>query len=111
MGPGLRKRVLAVHLTVAEGWIGAVPACLALDRSTLNGADAAGLRAAYLGMDLVVRNVIVPLALAALITGLAVSLGTKWGLFRHYWVLISLVLTVLATVVLLAETRTIRHLA
>jgi hypothetical protein len=40
-----------------------------------------------------------------------VSLGTKWGLFRHYWVLISLVLTTLATVVLLVETQTIGALA
>jgi heme/copper-type cytochrome/quinol oxidase subunit 2 len=35
------------------------------------------------------------------------SLGSKWGLFRHYWVLISLLLTILATIVLLAETQTI----
>lgn len=39
------------------------------------------------------------------------SLGTRWGLFRHYWVLISLLLTVIATAVLLAETRTISYLA
>jgi hypothetical protein len=35
------------------------------------------------------------------------ALGTKWGLFRHYWVLISLLLTAIATGVLLVETRTI----
>ncbi|HLL39083.1 MAG TPA: hypothetical protein VK357_05370 [Rubrobacteraceae bacterium] len=35
------------------------------------------------------------------------SLGTKWGLFRHYWVLISFLLTLIATVVLLVETQTI----
>jgi hypothetical protein len=40
-----------------------------------------------------------------------VSLGTRWGLFRHYWVLISLLLTVLAVVVLLVETRTISYFA
>jgi hypothetical protein len=39
------------------------------------------------------------------------SLGTKWGLFRHYWVSISLLLTVIATVVLLAETQTISYYA
>lgn len=53
------------------------------------------------------HSVVVPLAIASLVTGLVMSLGTRWGLFRHYWVLISLVLTVLATVVLLAETRTV----
>jgi hypothetical protein len=42
----------------------------------------------------------VPLAIAALVTGLVMSLGTRWGLFRHYWTLISLALTVLCTAVL-----------
>jgi hypothetical protein len=35
------------------------------------------------------------------------SLGTKWGLFRHWWVLISFLLTVVATIVLLSEMRVI----
>lgn len=39
------------------------------------------------------------------------SVGTKWGLFRHYWVTISLILTSIATLVLLSETRTISYLA
>jgi hypothetical protein len=41
-------------------------------------------RAAYLAMDLTSRFVIVPLARASLLTGLAQALGTPWGLFRHY---------------------------
>lgn len=69
------------------------------------------LRAAYLGMELIARNVIVPLAIASLLTGLLMSLGSTWGLFRHYWVLISLVLTVIATGVLLVETQTISYYA
>jgi hypothetical protein len=39
------------------------------------------------------------------------SLGTQWGLFRHWWVLISFVLTVLATVVLLTQLGPIRQFA
>jgi hypothetical protein len=31
------------------------------------------------------------------------ALGTRWGLVRHWWVLISFVLTVVATLVLLSE--------
>jgi uncharacterized membrane protein len=53
----------------------------------------------------------VPLAISTLITGIVISLGTRWGLFRHYWVVLSLLLTVVATVVLLSETRTIGALA
>jgi hypothetical protein len=38
-----------------------------------------------------------------LLSGLAMSLGTPWGLFRHYWVVITLVLH-LPTVSALADT-------
>jgi uncharacterized membrane protein len=111
MSPGLRKFALALHLTLSVGWIGAVAAYVALDVAAATSRDVQTLRTAYLGMDLISRSVIVPLALASLLTGLVMSLGTKWGLFRHYWVLISLVLTIIATVVLVVETRTISHFA
>jgi hypothetical protein len=111
MAPRLRKFVLTVHITLSVGWIGAVAAYIALDVGTATSHDAQTLRAAYLAMESIARHVIVPLAVASLLTGLVVSLGTKWGLFRHYWVLISLLLTIIATVVLLAETQTISYFA
>ena len=107
LSPPLRKAALAVHLAVSVGWIGAVAAYLALDLTAASSADAAMLRAAYLGMGLIADSVIVPMALASLVTGLIVSLGTKWGLVRHWWVLVSLALTVFATIVLMVETGTI----
>lgn len=111
MTPRLRKLVLSVHLTFSVGWIGAVAAYLSLDIATATSRESATLRASYLAMELVVRYVIVPFALGALLSGVAISLGTRWGLFRHYWVLVSLVLTILATLVLLSETRTVSRLA
>jgi hypothetical protein len=107
----LRKFALAAHLTFSVGWIGAVAGYIALDVAAATSQDAQTLRSAYLAMDLIVWYVIVPLALASLLTGLVMSLGTKWGLIRHYWVLISLLLTIIATVVLLAETQTISYFA
>ncbi len=111
MTPRLRKFALAVHLTFSVGWIGAVAGYIALDVAAATSQDAQTLRAAYLAMELIAWYVIVPLALASLLTGLVMSLGTKWGLFRHYWVLISLLLTIIATVVLLVETQTISYFA
>ena len=111
MTPRLRKFALAAHLTFSVGWIGAVAGYMALDVAAATGQDAQTLRSAYLAMGLLAWYVIVPLALASLLTGLVQSLGTKWGLFRHYWVLISLLLTVIATVVLLVETQTISYFA
>ncbi|CAN5796133.1 hypothetical protein BH18ACT17_BH18ACT17_06150 [soil metagenome] len=111
MSPALRKCALAAHLTLSVGWIGAVVAYTALDISTATSRDAQVLRAAYLGMESIVRTVIVPFALASLVTGVVMSLGTGWGLFRHYWVSISFVLTATATVVLLVETQLVGSLA
>src|SRR5918994_2785669 len=111
MAPRLRKFALAAHITLAVGWIGAVAGYIALDVAVATSQDAQTVRAAYLAMELIVWYVIVPLALASLLTGLVMSLGTNWGLFRHYWVLISLLLTIIATVVLLVETQTIGYFA
>ncbi len=109
--PGVRKLVLALHVAVSVGWMGAVAAFAALDFATVASGDPATLRAAYVAMDLVTRAVIVPLAVAALGSGVAVSLGTPWGLFRHWWVVMSLGLTSVATLVLLAQLPVIEHRA
>ena len=62
-------------------------------------------------MHLTAWLVIVPLSLAALLTGLVQSLGTTWGLFRHYWIVAKLWLTVLATGLLLLHTQPIGRVA
>lgn len=109
--PGLRKCALTAHIVTSVGWIGAVSAYLALGVSAALGDDAQNVGAAWIAMEVTIRFVIVPLALAALLTGLVVSLGTPWGLFRYYWTLITLVLTLLATGVLLLHLPTVRALA
>lgn len=111
MSPGLRKLTLAVHLGCSVGWLGAVVAYLALDVTVATSHDPALVRAAWIAMGLVTSTAIVPLALTGLLTGLLMGLGTRWGLFRHWWVLISLLLTSLATLVLLAEAEVIGRMA
>lgn len=111
MPPGLRKFALTLHLTSSVGWIGAVAVYLALGVSAVTSPDAESVRAAWIAMELAGWFVIVPLALAALLTGLVMALGTPWGLFRHYWVLITLVLTILSTVILLLHMPTVSSLA
>jgi hypothetical protein len=111
MKPALRKFVLAVHLTFSIGWIGAVIAYLALGVAAVTSDDVQTIRAAWTAMELTGWYVIVPLAVASLLTGLVMALGTKWGLFRHYWVLISFVLTIFATTVLLLHMPTVSSTA
>jgi uncharacterized membrane protein YuzA (DUF378 family) len=107
MTPGLRKFALTAHITSSIGWFGAVAGFLALSIAGLTGQDAQMVRAAYLVMGLTAWFVIVPLALASLLTGVVSSLGTKWGLFRYYWVVTKLVTTILATLILLVHTQPI----
>jgi hypothetical protein len=69
------------------------------------------VRATSLAMGLTAWFVIVPLSFASVITGLVQALGTAWGLFRHYWVVFKLSLTVVATTVLLLKLAPISYLA
>jgi hypothetical protein len=111
MTPSLRKFALTAHVTSSVGWLGAVAGFLALAVAGLTSQDAQTMRAAYISMDLTTWFVIVPLALASLLTGVASSLGTRWGLFRYYWVLVKLLITPFATVVLLVHIQPIELLA
>jgi len=110
MAPGLRRLALTAHVTVSVGWIGCVVAYLALGVAAVTGADRT-TRAAWTAMDLIGWYVVVPLALASLLSGLLMALGTRWGLFRHYWVLFSLVLTLVSTAVLLLHMPSVSVMA
>ena len=111
MPPRLRSLALTAHVTASVGWLGAVLAYLALVGAALTRQDARTVRAAWVAMDLTGWYAIVPLALASVLTGLVMSLGTPWGLVRHYWVLIKLVLTVFATLVLLGHMPAVSAMA
>jgi len=107
----LRKLILTAHIIFSVGWFGAVAAFLALAVAGLVSHDAQMVRAAYAAMELTARFVIVPLAVSSLLSGIIQSLGTPWGLFRHYWVLAKLLLTTFATIILLAKMPLIGYAA
>jgi hypothetical protein len=96
-----RKFVLVSHVATSVGWLGAVGAFLLLSIAGQNSSSADTVRGAYIAMNLIGQFIIVPLSLLALLTGVVQGLGTPWGLVRHYWVLVKLVLTIVATLLLL----------
>ena len=98
--PRVRKLALAVHLAMSVGWIGAAGAYVALAIAAARSTDSALIRGAWVAMELIGWAVLVPASVGTVLTGLVMSLGTSWGLLRHYWVVLSLSLTVIATVVL-----------
>jgi hypothetical protein len=111
MPPQVRRFMLAVHVATSVGWLGAIAAYIALNVPAVTSTEPQTVRSAYLMMEPVAIYGIVPLAVTSLITGIVQSLGTPWGLFRHYWVVISLVLTAVATLVLILHVRDIRMLS
>lgn len=111
MSPNIRKFALVSHITVSVAWLGAVSVFLMLAIVGLCGEDESLIRASYLSADMITRFAIIPLCVAALLTGLIQSLGTAWGLLRNYWVIAKLVLTVFGMALLFLHARPIRYLA
>ena len=109
--PPLRKLALTAHVTTSVGWLGALAVFLAHALASLISQDERMVRAASLAMGLTAWFVILPLSLASLTTGLVQALSTAWGLFRHYWILFKLLLTAVATIVLLLKLGPISYLA
>ncbi len=111
MASRIRKAALALHICSSVGWIGAASAYLALAVAAEVSQQASTVYNAWMGMELIGWAVIVPLGCLAFLTGLLMSLGTSWGLLRHYWVLIAFVLTTLALGVLLLHMPTVTQTA
>lgn len=111
MGPGVRNLSLTAHVVSSVGWLGAVAAFLALSAAGLTASSPLVVRAVYVAAQVITWAVIVPLSVASVVTGLAQSLGTPWGLLRHYWVIFKLLLTAAAALLLLLHTQPIGYVA
>ncbi|MFD4973466.1 DUF2269 domain-containing protein [Streptomyces sp. NPDC058424] len=99
--PQWRKALRATHVTVSVGLLGSDVAVLALASAGRLGSDPVTV---YPAAHLIGELLLLPLAVLALATGVALGLLTPWGLLRHWWVVMSLAVTaggtVLATFVL-----------
>lgn len=111
MPPSFRRLALTAHVTASVSWVGAVLVFLALTVLGLTSHDELIVRGAYVVMEPAAWFVLVPLAIGSLLTGIVMSIGTPWGLFRHHWVVWKLLITVIATIVLLIYMQTFRQMA
>lgn len=110
MTPIIRKFALTAHITFSVGWLGAVAGFLALAIAGQTSQNVQLMRGLYLAMEMTGWYVIVPFCLASLATGLIVSLGSAWGLFRHYWVSVKFLLTIVSTLILFGFTQTLSYI-
>jgi hypothetical protein len=112
LSPTWRKVALSAHVTSSVGWFGSVVTFLVLAVIGLRGGEEDGvIRSAYVAMKVVGWFVIVPFSIASLVTGVVQSLGTQWGLIRHYWVIAKLLITVGASVLLLVHMQVVNTVA
>lgn len=111
MTPRIRTAAFTAHVTFSIGWLGSVVAYLALAAGGLAGKDAELARSAYVSMELIGWSVIVPLSLATLVSGLLQSLGTEWGLFRHYWITVKFLLAAVGSLILLLHMNVVGQMS
>jgi hypothetical protein len=111
MTTGMRKLVLTAHITFSVGWLGAVITYVALAITGLTSPDTRMVGVVYPALALIGWYVIVPSSLVALLTGLIQSLGTPWGLFRYYWVLVKFLLTFVASIILVNHMPVVSKMA
>lgn len=95
--PRLRKIALSAHVVASVSWIGASVCLLALGLTGVLAGEPSVQRAAYIALGVLGSQVLVPVTWATLLSGILLSLGTKWGLFRYWWTLASLVATAVMT--------------
>ncbi|HEY7060597.1 MAG TPA: hypothetical protein VII06_03900 [Chloroflexota bacterium] len=107
LSPAQYKLALTAHVMVSVGWLGAVFAKVVLGLAALTHAAPAVAAALFVAMG-AVNVAYPPLAIGTIVSGVVLSLGTKWGLLHHYWVATKLVLTVgvIATAVQLTDRLT-----
>jgi len=111
LSPRLNKFILTSHITFSVGWFGSVAVFLVLALTGVTSEFPQTARSAYIALNLIGWYVLVPFCFASFLTGVVQSLTTKWGLFKHYWIVVKLVLTVFATVLLLLHMKPIGNLA
>ncbi|MEU1345692.1 DUF2269 domain-containing protein [Streptomyces sp. NPDC005776] len=93
----LRRSLLVTHVSVSVSWLGLTVCLLTLGITAFATGDPVTAQAATRAMKIFGDWLVVPVALAALLSGLILSLGTPWGLARHRWVWTKFWLTLVTT--------------
>ncbi|MFF8398963.1 DUF2269 domain-containing protein [Streptomyces sp. NPDC016172] len=81
-----RRAALVVHVTVSACWLGLTLGLLALGITAATTGSAGAVEASVRAMKLFADRLLLPVAFLTLLSGMLLSLGTKWGLARYRWV-------------------------
>jgi len=86
----LRRTILTAHIVASVGLLGDTAAVLLVNLRAASTDDPAVAAASYDLLSTFSAVFGIPLSLAALITGVTLGMGTKWGVLRHGWVTLKL---------------------
>jgi hypothetical protein len=89
-----RRWWLFAHVVSSVGWIGVELSLLALGLVGKLASDPTVVRSCYVVAGVLGDIFYFPAAAIALVSGLVLGLGTKWGLVRYRWVALKLVINV-----------------
>lgn len=103
----IRKLTVGTHVVTSVGWFGALLVFLAHAVAAQTSSDEQLVRSLAVAMGLATWFVILPLSIASIVSGVLAAVSSSWGLLRHYWVAFKLLLTVVATGVLLLKLQPI----
>ncbi|MFG2194361.1 hypothetical protein [Streptomyces sp. NPDC048639] len=82
----LRKAVLTAHVAISVGWLGLVTGMFAMSVAGATTGSAEQQAAMYRTMSMLDEIFLGMTSMFALITGIVVGAGTKWGLLQRRWV-------------------------
>ncbi|UUZ83686.1 hypothetical protein LJK88_07655 [Paenibacillus sp. P26] len=88
-----KQLIIVIHVLSVVCWLGGAMAMLLLGMYMLKAENGEQLYYTLDNMHLIDVVFIRYTALVALLTGIVLSVWTNWGLFKHYWILIKLILT------------------
>ena len=97
LAPAWRKALLVLHVVSGISWMGVDIALLALLLTARTTDDATLVFSALNAIRIIVPLAVPSLSLSILVTGVLLGLGTTWGLFRYWWVLVKLILSLIMT--------------
>jgi hypothetical protein len=94
LGARTRRGILVAHIASAGAWIGIDVVMGVLVFTALFGNDETRALC-YRALELFAVWPLIATGLVSLASGVALGLGTKWGLIRYWWVAIKLALNII----------------
>ncbi|MCE7011268.1 hypothetical protein LWC34_51945 [Kibdelosporangium philippinense] len=106
LGKGTRRAWLIIHIVSAGAWIGMDLVLGVLVFTAMWTSDPQTAAVAYQALELFAVWPLIITGIVCLISGIALGLGTKYGLVRYWWVFVKLIMNVILVLLVIFSLRT-----